>query len=93
MKLAIRVPVFVLGVALLLFGWHKAHTEIINLQSRGTANQGSPSEVLIVIGVFIALLAFLPSQETLGRWMSLKRKHHAPPAHFRRRRETKGGRG
>ncbi len=81
-----RAAVFVLGAALLFFGWHKAHSEAINLQSPGTANLGSPAEVLVVIGAFVAVMAFVPSSETLGRWMSLKRKHHAPPARFRRRR-------
>jgi len=87
-KIAMRAAVLVAGVALALFGWHKAHTEIVNLQSQGTTSPGSPSEVLIVVGAFVALLAFLPSAQTLGRWMSLKRKHHAPPAHFRRRRKS-----
>ena len=89
MKLALRTAAFVLGLALLFFGWHKAHTEAVNVSNPGTANLGSPAEVLVVIGAFIALLAFVPSSDTLGRWMSLKRKHHAPPAHFRRRRKTR----
>jgi len=88
LKIAMRAAVFVLGAALLFFGWHKAHTEAANLQNPGTANPGSPAEVLVVVGAFVALLAFVPSSETLGRWMSLKRRHHAPPAHFRRRRRN-----
>ena len=58
------------------------------LAESGPGESGSGSEVLVVVGAFLALLAFAPSPETLGRWMSLKRKHHAPPAQFRRRRKS-----
>ena len=88
MKLATRVAVFIAGAAVLFLGWHKSHLQTVNLQNPGTTNNGNPAELLIVIGAFIALLAFLPSSETLGRWMSLKRHHKPPPAHFRRRRRT-----
>ena len=87
MKIATRIVVFAVGAGLLFFGWHKAHSEMINLQNPGAANTASSAEMLVVIGAFIALLAFLPSAETLGRWMSLKRHKTAKPAHFRRRRQ------
>jgi hypothetical protein len=87
LKIAIRILVFASGAGLLFFGWHKAHNEILNLQNPASPNPTGSSEVLVVIGAFVALMAFLPSSETLGRWMSLKR-HKAPaPAHFRRRRQ------
>ncbi len=88
MKIAVRVAVFVLGAALVFFAWHRAHPAPVDLQGPVPASSGNPSDVLIVIGAFVALLAFAPSPETLGRWMSLKRKHHAPPAQFRRRRKS-----
>jgi hypothetical protein len=81
-KIAIRIAVFVVGAALLFFGWHKAHLETINAGGTGAV---SSAEILVVIGGFVLLLAFLPSSETLGRWMSLKRHRTATPAHFRRR--------
>jgi len=87
-KLALRVAVFVLGVGLLFFGWRKAHSESVNLQNPGSTNTGNPSEVLVVVGAFVTLGAFVPSSQTLGRWMSLKRKHHVPQAQFRRRRRS-----
>jgi len=87
-KIAMRVTAFVVGAALLFLGWHKAHVEALSLQSPGSSPAGSASEVLVVIGAFVALLAFVPSSETLGRWMSLKRRHHTPPAQFRRRRRS-----
>ena len=86
MKIAIRALVFVGGASLLFFGWHKSHSEMVNLQNPGNTNAISSSEVLVVIGAFVTLMAFLPSAHTLGRWMSLKRHKAAPPAHFRRRR-------
>jgi len=88
MKLAWRVAVFALGAALLFYGWHRSHRASSNIQNSGAATTGDPAEVLVVIGAFLGLLAFAPSPETLGRWMSLKRKHHAPPAQFRRRRRS-----
>jgi len=87
-KLALRVAVFVLGVALVFFAWHRAHPATLDLHAPSPASSGNPSDVLVVVGAFMALLAFAPSPETLGRWMSLKRKHHAPPAQFRRRRKS-----
>jgi hypothetical protein len=87
-KIAVRVAVFVLGAAVLFFGWHRAHPAVFDLQGPSPANPGSGSEVLVVLGAFLALLALAPSPKTLGRWMSLKRKHHAPPAQFRRRRKS-----
>ena len=88
MKLGLRVAAFVLGVGLLFFGWRKARTETLNLQNPGSTNTGNPSELLVVVGAFVTLAAFVPSSQQLGRWMSLKRKHHVPPAQFRRRRRS-----
>jgi hypothetical protein len=87
-KIAIRVAVLVLGAALLFFGWHKAHNEPIPGQNPGNTSAISSSEVLVVIGGFVALMAFLPSSQTLGRWMSLKRRKAPLPAHFRRRHRS-----
>lgn len=86
MKLALRAAVFVLGVALLFVGFHKSHVDTTNPQNPGSTNTGNPAEVLVVIGGFVTLLAFVPSQQTLGRWMSLKKSRKPQPAHFRRRR-------
>ncbi len=86
MKIAGRAAIFVVGVALLFFGWYKAHGAAINLQNPGTTNTIGGPEVLVVIGGFTALMAFLPSQEMLARWSSLKRRRRPQPAHFRRRR-------
>jgi len=86
-KIVTRVLIFVAGALVLFFGWHKAHTEMINLQNPGTTNSISSSEVLVVVGGFVLLMAFLPSQQTLGRWMSLKKPRKAQAAHFRRRRK------
>ena len=88
MKIATRIAVFVLGAALLFFGWRKAHNEMIPTQNPGSTNAISSSEIVVVIGGFVMLMAFLPSSETLGRWMSLKRRKTAAPAHFRRRRRS-----
>lgn len=88
MKLALRAAVFVLGAGLVFFAWHRAHPATLDLQSPSPASSGNPSEVMVVVGAFVALLAFAPSPQTLGRWMSLKRKPHAPPAQFRRRRKS-----
>ena len=88
MKIAVRVAVFVLGAALVFFAWHRAHPATVDLRNPSPASSGNPSEVLVVVGTFVALLAFAPSPGTLGRWMSLKRKPHAPPAQFRRRRKS-----
>ncbi len=85
MKLALRIAVFVVGVALLFVGWRKAHT--VDLQNPGSSNTGNPAEVLVVIGGLVTLMAFVPSQQTLGRWMSLKKQRKPQPAHFRRRRQ------
>ena len=87
MKIAIRLTVFVLGAALLFYGWRKAHNEVIPSQNPGAANAINSSEVLVVIGGFVLLAAFLPSSATLGRWMSLKRRKRPQAAHFKRRRQ------
>ncbi len=88
MKIAVRCLVFVLGVSVLFFAWHKTHTELLNLQNSGNGNAVNSSEILVVVGGLIALMAFLPSSETLGRWMSLKRRKRPLPAHFRRKRRS-----
>jgi hypothetical protein len=85
-NIALRAAVFLAGMGLLFFGWYRAHNATVDL-TNPRANPGSPAEVLVVIGGFMALLAFLPSSQTLGRWMSLKRQKRPPPAHFRRRRK------
>ena len=87
MKLWMRVAVFLAGLSVGFFGWHKAHNEMVNLQSPANSNAVGSSEVLVVIGGFIMLMAFAPSQQALGRWMALKRPRKAQPAHFRRRRK------
>ncbi len=85
--MAIRVGVFVLGAALLFYGWHKAHNEMIAVQNPGAANAVGSSEIVVVIGGFVLLMAFLPSSETLGRWMSLKKHKRPQAARFKRRRQ------
>jgi hypothetical protein len=87
-KIFTRIGVFLLGAGVLFYGWHRSHTEIVALQNPANASPGNASGVLVVIGGFLVLLAFLPSQGTLGRWMSLKRPKRHRPAHFRRRRRT-----
>jgi len=86
-KIAIRAAVFVLGAALVFYGWRKAHNEPVPTQTPGTTNAMNSSEVLVVVGGFVLLMAFLPSSETLGRWMSLKRRRRPQAAHFKRRRQ------
>ena len=86
MKLATRIAVFLIGAGLLYFGWHKSHNPLVSAQNPGTANAINTFEVLVVVGGFVLLMAFLPSSQTLGRWMSLKRPRRPQPAHFRRRR-------
>ncbi|MFZ0311290.1 MAG: hypothetical protein WAL85_01165 [Candidatus Korobacteraceae bacterium] len=88
MKIATRVLVFVLGAALLFFGWHKARNEPVPVQTPGNSSAISSSEVLVVIGGLVALMAFLPSSKTLGLWMSLKRRKRPQAAHFKRRRRS-----
>jgi|HubBroStandDraft_6_1064221.scaffolds.fasta_scaffold1705021_2 hypothetical protein len=88
MKILTRALVFVAGVALLIFGWHKAHNVVINAGVPGGANAVRSSELLVVVGGLIALMAFLPSSDTLGRLAAPKRRKVTAPAHFRRRRRT-----
>ena len=87
MKIALRVTVFVAGGLLLFLSSRHVHMAAATVQNPGTANIGSPAEVLVVIGAFLALMAFVPSPQTLGRWMSLKRRKRPQPAHFKRRRQ------
>lgn len=84
MKLPWRIAIFAAGFALIFFGWHKAHNEIVNAQTPGSTAVGS-AEVLVMIGGFVMLIAFAPSQEMLGRWMALKKPRKLKPAHFKRR--------
>lgn len=88
MKLAGRVGVFVLGAALVVFGWYKAHGEVVPLQNPANTTTINSSEVLVVIGGFLALMAFLPSSERLARWASRKRRKAVPHAQFRRRHKA-----
>jgi len=87
LKIGLRATVFVAGALLLFFAWRHAHTASVTVQNPGTANLGSPAEVLVVIGAFLVVIAFVPSPERLGRWMSLKRRRRPQPAHFKRRRQ------
>jgi hypothetical protein len=70
------------GVAIL--GWRISHNEAVTLQN-GSTTAISGAEVLIIAGGLIALMAFLPSSGTVGRWMSLKRRKPGPHTQFRRR--------
>jgi|HubBroStandDraft_6_1064221.scaffolds.fasta_scaffold90439_3 hypothetical protein len=87
MKLWLRITIFLTGAGILFFGWLKAHADVTNLQSPARANVVSSSELLVMIGGFVMLMAFAPSQEMLGRWMALKKPKKARPAQFRRRRQ------
>jgi hypothetical protein len=85
-KIAIRVAVLILGAGLVIFGVHKAHTEMLNFQNNPATPSSSYSpEILAVGGAFLVLAAFAPSPATLGRWMSRKRRKPVPHVHFRRR--------
>jgi hypothetical protein len=72
-------------VGLLFYGWHKAHSEVINVMNPGNTNSANSSEMLVVIGGFVLLMAFVPTSATLGRWMSLKKPRRPQTAHFKRR--------
>ena len=86
MKLAIRVAVCALGAALVFFGLHKAHSEMMLFQNNpGTTTSTYSPEIIAVAGAFIVLAAFAPSPATLGRWMSRKRRKTVPHARFRRK--------
>jgi len=88
-KLAIRVAVCVLGLALLFFGLRKSHSEMMTFQNNPSTPTSTYSpEIVAVAGAFLALAAFAPSPATLGRWMSLKRRKHVPHAHFRRQHKN-----
>ncbi len=86
MKLWLRSVIFLAGAAILFFSWYKAHNQIVNLQTPTSAGSVGSAEVLVVVGGFVMLMAFAPSQETLGRWMALKKPKKAKAAHFKRRR-------
>jgi hypothetical protein len=49
---------------------------------------GGGGEVLVVIGLFLALAAFAPSSKIVGRWMSVKRHRRGAAPHLRRRRKA-----
>jgi hypothetical protein len=85
MKIGWRIALFLAGVGLLFFSWHKAHNELLSVQNPGSANVGS-SEIFVLVGGFVMLMSFAPSQEMLGRWMALKRPRRPQAAHFKRRR-------
>jgi len=86
-KIAIRLAVFALGAFLVFFGLHRAHGEMITFQNNpGTPTSTYSPEILAVAGAFVALGAFAPSPDTLGRWMSRKRRKPVPKARFRRRK-------
>ncbi len=86
MKLGLRIAIFVVGVGLLLFGWRRAHNDSVSQQNPTSTTPVGSSEILVTIGGFVMLMAFAPSQETLGRWMALKKQKKLKPAHFKRRR-------
>lgn len=88
MKLWLRITIFLAGAGILFFAWHKAHNEMLNLQNPGNGNSAGSAEILVVVGSFVMLMAFAPSQEMLGRWMALKKPKKARPAQFRRRRHS-----
>jgi hypothetical protein len=88
LKIAGRCLVFALGMSILFFCWHRSHNEIINLQNPGNTNAVNSDELLVVVGGLIALMAFLPSSQTLDRWMSLKRRKRPLPKHYRRRHRS-----
>ncbi len=90
MKIAGRCVVFVLGVSLLVFGWRRSHNDVISSDNPRGNNAVRSSELMVVIGGLVALLAFLPSNEVLGRLASTSPKRRKPtqPAQFRRRRKT-----
>ncbi len=87
MKLWLRITIFLAGLGVLFFAWHRTHNEMLNLQNPGNANTTGSAEILVIVGGFVMLMAFAPSQEMLGRWMALKKPKKARPAQFRRRRQ------
>ena len=87
MKLWLRITIFLAGVGVLFFGWLRAHSEMLNLQNPAKGNVVNSSALLVMIGGFVMLMAFAPSQKMLGRWMALKKPKKARPAQFRRRRQ------
>jgi hypothetical protein len=87
MKLWLRITIFLTGAGLLFFAWRKAHNEMLNLQNPAIGNSAGSAEILLIVGSFVMLMAFAPSQEMLGRWMALKKPKKARPAQFRRRRQ------
>jgi hypothetical protein len=87
MKIGWRIALFLTGLGLLFFSWHRAHNELLNLQNPGSTNAAGTSEIFVVVGGFVMLMAFAPSPEMLGRWMSLNRPKKPQPAHFKRRRQ------
>ena len=86
MKLWLRATIFLTGVAIFFLAWRKAHNQALVLQNPGSSNAGS-AEILVIVGGFVMLMAFAPSQETLGRWMSIKKPKKVRAAQFRRRRQ------
>jgi hypothetical protein len=87
-RIALRVAGLVLGAWLAYFGWHKAHGEVANLQTPTQTGAAYGPEFLVVGGVLVILMAFLPSPARLGRWMSRKRRKPVPHARFRRQHKS-----
>jgi hypothetical protein len=85
MKLWMRIGIFLAGAGIFFLSWHKAHNQMVNLQTPNPAGTVGSVEVFIVIGGFVMLMAFAPSPEMLGRWMALKKPKKARAAHFKRR--------
>ena len=88
MKLWLRIVIFLTGAGILFFSWHRAHNQTVGLPTPNSGANAGSAEILVVIGAFVMLMAFAPSQEMLGRWMALKKPKKARPAHFRRRQRS-----
>lgn len=86
MKLGTRIAIFLVGLGALFLAWHKNHMAAAVAPNSPGINLSNSYEVLIVIGAFVMLMAFAPSPDVLGRWMSLKKPKKAHAAHFKRRR-------
>ncbi|HEY1730396.1 MAG TPA: hypothetical protein VGG15_01520 [Terriglobales bacterium] len=86
MKLWLRITIFATGAGILFFGWHKAHALVPDLAIPKN-NLTSSSELLVMIGGFVMLMAFAPSPQMLTRWTEIKKPTKARPAQFRRRRQ------
>ena len=90
MKIAGRCLVFVLGMSLLIFGWRRSHNDVMSSDNPRGNNSVRSSELMVVVGGLIAMMAFLPTNQALGRLAATSPKRRKPTqsAHFRRRRKT-----